>query len=84
MTYIRNWPEGLFILIVMALPLAAAAGLGWGVVSFVVLLVAGMVAGLLAWLGLVWLVCRHRHNEEETSADARAAADRAGGSGLRG
>lgn len=52
MHYIRDWPEGLFILLVMALPLAAAAL--WRpetFLGFLVRLALGMLVG-----GVVWIV----------------------------
>jgi hypothetical protein len=77
--YIRNWPEGLFILLVMAMPLAVATWRGGAVGGFIVVLGGGAVVGLLLWAGLVWVACRgHTVPAQNKDAEPDAAPDRGG------
>ena len=58
MHYIRNWPEGLFILLVLLLPLALT-GI-WPPVTFLgflARLALGMLIGFLVWIGIVVNAC---------------------------
>jgi hypothetical protein len=54
MHYIRNWPEGLFILLVMVAPFVVAVI--WStetLLGFLGRLAPGMVAGVIVWIGIV-------------------------------
>jgi hypothetical protein len=76
-TYIRNWPEGLFILLVMAMPLALATWRGGTAGGFIVVLGGCAVAGLLFWAGLVWVACRgHTVPAQNKDAEPGAAPGR--------
>ena len=57
MHYIRNWPEGLFILLAIVCPLVV--GSLWGdKLGFALTLVVAVVAGLLLWVGIIFIACR--------------------------
>jgi hypothetical protein len=65
-SFIRNWPEGLFILLSM-LPLAFGLALGdWRVCL-------GSLVGLLVWGGIVWLAAAiHDRGREWREAAPRS------------
>jgi len=52
MHYLRNWPEGLFILLVMAGPLALSYTAGT-LLGFLFRLGLGIVVGLLIWICII-------------------------------
>ncbi len=52
----KNWPESLFVALVMFGPLIAALFLR-GNFTFFIVLIAGMGIGLAAWLVVVFLSC---------------------------
>ena len=66
MHYIRNWPEGLFILLVMFAPIGAAFGLSSSLGRFFVVLLPGMVCGLAIWTGTIFVASRiHDRRQRE-------------------
>jgi hypothetical protein len=57
MHYIRNWPEGLFILLMLVCPLAVVSL--WGdQLGFAVALVVALATALLLWISIVFVACR--------------------------
>lgn len=68
MHYIKNWPEGLFILLVMFGPLAVAF-LCRGLFNFVVTLVGGVIVGFGIWVGIIFFISRYfdHQNKKDTA-----------------
>lgn len=55
MTFIRNWPEGLFILLVMLAPIAVTtASQRTSLLGFFAALGSCMFVGFTTWLACVW------------------------------
>ena len=66
MHYIRNWPEGLFILLVMLAPMSAAYGLSSSLGRFFVVLLLGMLCGFAMWIGAIFIASRlHDRRQRE-------------------
>ncbi|MCI0640751.1 MAG: hypothetical protein L0Y72_28845 [Gemmataceae bacterium] len=66
MSFLRNWPEGLFVLLVIVFPLAFASLMparSFG--GFIVRIVLGMLAGGLVWLAIVVVAVGLSRQEEE-------------------
>jgi len=53
-----SYPELLFILIVMVLPMPIAFHLGHSTLGFVAAYVAGMAAGFVVWLVTIFLIVK--------------------------
>jgi hypothetical protein len=58
MSFIQNWPEGLFILLVLAMPLMIAAWQAQSLGSFLTFLGGCMGVGLICWAGMIWVLGR--------------------------
>ncbi len=57
MHYVRHWPEGLFIVFVMIIPVATASVMFHGsVIRWVLILAAAAVAGFVVWIGAIVLL----------------------------
>jgi hypothetical protein len=68
LTYFRNWPEGLFILLVMLAPLGVAYLLRpESVLGFFGIMGLGMVVGFVVWLACIWLACSVFDRKERSS-----------------
>jgi len=75
MHYIKNWPEGLFLVLVMFGPLVVAFFFRQQI-NFFVVLVGGMAVGLVAWLAIVFLACwLFDLNQSENVTKPRDSAD---------
>ena len=62
-TYIRNWPEGLFILLVGFPPAIVgvwATSSDANLVYRILAIFGSFYLGLALWAGIVWLACRTR------------------------
>jgi hypothetical protein len=53
MHFVRNWPEALFILLVMFVPLGIAFANGS---RFLLVFALSMVCGLALWVATIWIV----------------------------
>lgn len=55
MTFIQNWPEGLFVLLVMIAPVGVA-NVMWRqtILGYWAVLGLGMIVGLVVWFVCVW------------------------------
>ena len=66
MHYIRSWPEGLFIVLVMLAPVGAAYGVSSSRGRFFVVLLIGMVCGFAMWIGTIFIAARiHDRRQRE-------------------
>jgi hypothetical protein len=54
----KNWPEGLFIVLVMFGPVGVAFGLASSLGKFFLVLLLAMGCGLLLWAGTIFMFCR--------------------------
>ena len=67
-TYIRNWPEGLFIVLVMLAPIGVAYAVRpSSVLGYFGILGLATVVGFVGWLACIWLACFVFDRKERSS-----------------